>query len=294
MTGLLWAIGPLCFASIGRRIGAAGILVLGRIIGSLLLVIVCAAYLPLMPEARHIPDSQQVFWIAISSVLGMVLGDILLYEAFVSLGPRRATQIQMIAPVFSAGAAWLWMGETMGPWQLAGAAIVMGGIAVAVMARARTGEQGREPGVVTNKGVLFAIGSAILTGLGAVTLRQAFLIGHLDSIIAGTVRVGIGAMLLAFMPLIRGQLPGLLRHLRDPWILQRFVPGVLAGPVLGILCYVAAVKRVNPGLVSTLAQTSPLFMMPMIWYRYKAGIGWRAALATLAAIGGVALICWRP
>ncbi len=293
MTGLLWAIGPLCFASIGRWIGAAGILVLGRIVASVLLVIVSAAYLLIMPEARQVPDSQQVLWIAVSSVLGMVLGDILLYEALVSLGPRRATQIQMIAPVFSASAAWLWMGETMGPLQLAGAAIVMGGIAVAVMARARTGEKGREPGFVTNKGLACAIGSAVLTGLGAVTLRQAFRLGPLDSIITGTVRVGIGAVLLSFMPLVRGQLPALLRYLRDPWILQRFVPGVLAGPVLGILCYVAAVKRVNPGLVSTLAQTSPLFMMPMIWYRYNAGIGWRTALATLAAIGGVALICWR-
>lgn len=295
MTGLLWAIGPLCFASIGRRIGAFGILLLGRIIGALLLATITAVYLWVDPEVRHMPTGQQVFWLAASSLLGMVIGDFMLYEALVTLGPRRSTQVQMLAPVFSASTAWLWMGETMGLRQMLGAGMVMAGIAVAVVARARAGGQDREPGIVTTKGIVFATASAAMTGLGAVTGRRAFTIGQvdLDPIIAGTIRVAIAAMVLGFVPLLRGQLRGVLKHLGDPWILQRFVPGVLAGPVLGILCYVTAMKQINPGLLSTLSQTSPLFMMPMIWYRYKAPIGWQAALATLAAIAGVGIICWR-
>jgi drug/metabolite transporter (DMT)-like permease len=293
MTGLFWAIGPLCFASIGRRIGAMGILVLGRLIAASLLAVILVVYLLVEPSARQMPGDEQTMWIAASSLLGMVLGDILLYQALVTLGPRRTAQIQMISPLFSASAAWLWMGETMGLGQLVGAAIVMGGIAVAVMARATADEGGREPGTVTSRGVLLAAGSAFLTSLGAVTGRQAFIIGQLDPIVAGTMRVGIAAIVLGLVPLIKGQLPGLFRQLRDPWILQRFAPGVMAGPVLGILCYVGAMKRINPGLLTTLAQTSPLFMMPMIWYRYKAGIGWRAVVATLAAIAGVGVICWR-
>ena len=146
---------------------------------------------------------------------------------------------------------------------------------------------------MTTKGIIFATASAAMTGLGAVTGRRAFTMGELDPIIAGTMRVGIAAVVLGFVPLLRGQLRGVLRNLGDRWILTRFVPGVLAGPVLGILCYVAAMKQITPGLLSTLSQTSPLFMMPMIWYRYKARIGWQAALATLAAIAGVGIICWR-
>ncbi len=293
MTGLLWAIGPLCFASIGRRIGAMGILILGRMIGMVLLLGIMAIYLLVEPDARQMPSNPQIFWITASSVLGMVTGDILLYEALVTLGPRRTLQVQMVTPVFSAGVAWLWLGETMGPRQLLGAAIVVGATAVAVTARARVAVGDREPGVVTGRGVLFAIGAAALTSLGAVTGRQAFLIGHFDPIVAATIRVSVSAVLLGCMPLLRGSIPGLLGNLRDPWILRRFVPGVLSGPVLGILCYVAAMNLINPGLLSTLSQTSPLFVMPMIWYRYKTGIGWRAAAATLAAIVGVGVICWR-
>ena len=127
MTGLLWAIGPLCFASIGRRIGAFGILLLGRIVGALLLAIIAAVYLLIDPSVRHMPTGQQMFWIAVSSLVGMVIGDFMLYEALVTLGPRRSTQVQMLAPVFSASVAWLWMGETMGSRQMLGAAMVMGG-----------------------------------------------------------------------------------------------------------------------------------------------------------------------
>ena len=292
-TGFLWAIGPMCFASIGRKTGAFPVLLLGRLGGSLMLLAVLAVYAPFVPLARVVPSNGQILWIVVSSVLGMVAGDALLYEAFVSLGPRRSTQMLMLSPVFSVAAAWIWMGEVLSVRELAGIVVVMGGVAVAVIARGRAAATDREPGVVSVSGVLYALGAAALIGVSAVAGRQAFLIGELDPVLASFLRVGVAAAILWTVPLARGTAGRVLGYARDPWILQRLLPGLVAGPCVGILCYVGALKLVEAGVVSTLSQTSPLFMLPMLSWRYKARFGVQVLVSTIIALVGVALITWK-
>jgi drug/metabolite transporter (DMT)-like permease len=291
-TGFLWAVGPMCFASIGRRIGAFSVLLLGRLGGTVALALVLLVYAPLVSSGMEMPSGQQWLWIFISSLLGMVLGDALLYEAFVSIGPRRATQVLMLSPIFSVAVAWLFMGEVLDVTELAGIAVVLAAVAIAVTTRSKATTGGTEPGILGVAGVLNALGAAALIGVSAVAARHAFLIAPLDPILASFLRVAMAAGMLWLIPLSRGTTLKLLSHLKDQWILQRLIPGILAGPAIGIICYVTALKLIEAGVVSTLSQTSPLFMMPMIWYRYRARIGLRAALATIAALVGIAMIIW--
>jgi drug/metabolite transporter (DMT)-like permease len=44
------------------------------------------------------------------------------------LEPSRSSLTSMLEPVVAALVAWLWLGETMAPWQIAGGAAVLGGI----------------------------------------------------------------------------------------------------------------------------------------------------------------------
>lgn len=200
----------------------------------------------------------------------------------------------MLAPVASVAAGWLWMGETLSGRQLVGGLIVLGAVAIAVVARnVATAAEDREPGHVTARGVIHAAMAAIFIGLGAVTGRKAFALAPLDPMLATLLRVGIAAGALIVYAEVGRKEYIRAEWLRDGWLLQRLIPGTLAGTVFGMLCYMAALKRIEAGLVSTLAQTSPLWMLPMIWYRYKARIGGRVLLATLTGIAGVAMICWK-
>ncbi len=85
-TGLFWAISPMCWSSIGRRIGAFPILVMARLAGTAVLLAIMVPYS--WAVAVAVPSSGQLGWIAVSSFLGLVLGDMFLYQALVSLGPR--------------------------------------------------------------------------------------------------------------------------------------------------------------------------------------------------------------
>jgi drug/metabolite transporter (DMT)-like permease len=76
----------------------------------------------------------------------------------------------------------------------------------------------------------------------------------------------------------------------DPPTRNRILLGTLLGPTAGMICYVSSLKFLEAGLSSTLSSISPLVLLPIIYLRYKARIGWDVVVACGLAIVGVAII----
>jgi drug/metabolite transporter (DMT)-like permease len=291
----LWSVAPLAFAAAGRRIGPFRVNLLRIAIGTTVLVIVLGIA-HLIPAWRPVlPGSPQVMWLALSGIAGMSIGDALYYDALVRLGPRRALQILTLAPVGSALLAFAWLGETLRPNELFGIAVVMSAVAYAIyIERKAEGDVAREPGRVSTRGVVNALLAALCMGFGAVLTRQAFTSQpDLSTLAATTVRVGSAAVILWIVPLVSGTAGRVASHLADPHVRSRIAIGTIAGPLLGMSCYVAALKYAKAGTVSTLSSMSPIMIIPLVAWRYKTRVRKRAVAAALVAIVGVALISWR-
>jgi len=299
LTAIGWAISPLCFASAGRRIGSHAVVVMRLLAAGAMFAVLAWPYALMRSAAPAMPDAAQLMWLALSGLAGAVVGDMMFFEALVRLGPRRASQAGVIAPVVSVATGWLALGEALGLRALAGVVLVLAASSYAIFAGAGTAARepsgdGGEPGSVSVVGVLLGIGGAVGAGVGAVLARQAFCTGPpLDPVIATVVRVDASAIMLGAFAAVRGQLVPMLAKLRDRHILTRMLAGTLAGPFLGMLCYVAALAHIEAGLVSTLAAMSPVFILPLVAVRYKARIGWDVVVATVLAAAGVGLICLR-
>lgn len=293
-TAVFWGISPLCFASAGRRIGSYPVALLRVAIATGLLLAILPVYRLSAHVTLSMPTGPQWFWLFVSGVTGMGVGDLLAYEALATLGPRRTTQVNTLAPAASVLLAWVWLGETFRPITLLGMAVVLAATSYAVLARCSQDEVTREPGKVSGWGLFCAIGGAVLMGAGAVTARQAFVIAPIDPLLATTVRVGGAAAFLWLIAVARREVVPLWRHMGDPTIRNRILLGTLFGPTLGMICYVSALKYTEAGLVSTLASISPLVLLPIVYLRYKARIGWDVVVACALAIAGVALIQMRP
>lgn len=305
LTAIGWAVSPMCFASAGRRIGSHAVVVLRLLMATVMLAVVLGAYALARGGAVAMPVGSQAMWLVLSGLAGTVVGDVMFFEALVRLGPRRASQAGVIAPVTSVLTAWLALGESLGAVALAGIALVLSASFYAIIAGAgseRSGDsphrppvgRGGEPGRVSVAGILLGVGGAVGAGVGAVLARQAFRTGPpLDPLVATVVRVWASAVMLAAPAMIGGRLTPMLRQMRDRHIFTRMLAGTLAGPFAGMLCYVAAFRYIEAGLVSTLAAMSPVFILPMVAVRYRARIGWDVAAATVLAAGGVGLICMR-
>src|SRR5262245_33871695 len=149
-TAVFWALSPFAHAAAGRRIGAFATNLWRALAASILLlgtVTATGSALPSGPAGRMI---------IISGLLGVGVGDLLIYDAFVRLGPRRGVQLLALGPVFSFLLAWTWLGETVAPVALTGAGLVLAASAVAMWIERRAGK-GSEPGEVSARGIASAV-----------------------------------------------------------------------------------------------------------------------------------------
>lgn len=285
-TAACWAVAPIAHAAAGRRIGPFATNLWRAFAATLLLV----ATMGLTGAAW--PTGPAAVVMGISGLVGVGVGDLLIYDAFVRLGPRRGVQLLALGPVFSFLLAWGWLRESVAPMALAGAGLVMAASAAAIWLERRTGG-GTEPGIVTRRGVVSAVGGAALLGFGAVLARRAWQLDPgMDPVGAATLRVASATAMLWLIPF--GQGPGAFRRLIAPMadraLLVRIGVGTLLGPYLGMLTYVAAFRHLEAGLVSSLVALSPLIILPVSRLRHGARVGPATVGVALAAACGVALI----
>lgn len=295
VTATLWAISPVIMASAARRIGAQNVNVLRIAIATAFFLLLLPVYALLVEGPLPLPSAVAIGYLVVSALTGMVIGDFFYYETLVLMGPRRAAQMNTLAPVASVLFAWLWMGERLSWTALGGIALVLGSISFATWIDRKPKENSREPGHVSAKGVAFGLGAAACTGLGAVFTRWAY---HddasLDPILAATLRVGSAALMLWTIPVYQRRVAQTVAHLADPGARVRLIAGTATGAFGGLLFYVMAFKYAPAGIVSTLAAMSPLLIIPIVSLKYRTWIAPPIVIATATAIAGVALIMWKP
>ncbi|MFO1142594.1 MAG: DMT family transporter [Amaricoccus sp.] len=200
-----------------------------------------------------------------SGLLGIFVGDSLLFITLNRLGPRRAGILFALNAPLAALLGWLALGETLPPQSVAGIALTVAGVALAIAYGRRPG-QGSAWEAVRGRlwmGVLTGLGAASGQALGSLTARPVMAAG-VDPFAASLVRVGVAALcitlLLRFLPAdVRPRAP-LTRRTAALTALAAFL-GLGVGMTL--LLYALAGGKV--GIVSTLSATSPVLILPMLW-----------------------------
>lgn len=89
-------------------------------------------------------------------------------------------------------------------------------------------------------------------------------------------------------------LPVMLMHRKTAFATQRPALHVVRSILLfgAIACWSAAVTMVPLAVVSTLALTIPLFVLPMASFFLKEKVGWQRTVATLAGFSGIFLVVY--
>jgi drug/metabolite transporter (DMT)-like permease len=128
---ICWAVSAFIFETAGRRIGSLALNLIRLIVAFPLLAAIAWAWrgaaLPLDVSARG------WVWLAASGVIGFNFGDLCLYRAYLLIGARLSTLMMSLVPPLTALIGWLMLGETLTRRDLAGMALIAGGIAWAVL-----------------------------------------------------------------------------------------------------------------------------------------------------------------
>jgi drug/metabolite transporter (DMT)-like permease len=287
VTLVLWSLTPFFFRATGQLIGPFATNLLRLSIAFPVLLLACAAMFPWTGFAGF-PAWDTALLLALSGVLGLGLGDLLLYRSLFHVGPERSSLLMTLAPVVTAVIAWIVLKEYLSAAQIAGMALVLGGVLAAVWVPA-TGNSGRWNGAANG------VAAALCQGIGSVMAREAFLReADLSPIYATTVRIGAAALMIILIARGRGTFLAGMKSLRAPRVLPRIVLGTFSGPILGMTCYIAAMKYQPAGVVTTITFMTPLIVMPLGAWRYRTGIPWLVAAGAGLAVAGVVLLGWNP
>jgi drug/metabolite transporter (DMT)-like permease len=233
-------------------------------------------------------------WLALSGLIGFVLGDAALFQAFVMIGPRLAMLLMALSPVMGAVLAWLLLGETLSGWEILGMALAIGGVAWVVTDR-RNGKSNpdRAPRAYLI-GVLFGLGGALGQALGLILSKQG-LHGDFSALSGNVIRLIAATITIWAFTALSGQAPNTLRVLRArPGAMRYIVGGAVAGPFLGVWLSLIAVQNAPVGVASTLMSFPPILLIPLGWLIFKERITQRAIAGTVLALAGVAVLFLHP
>jgi drug/metabolite transporter (DMT)-like permease len=231
--------------------------------------------------------SDRWLWLGLSGVVGLVIGDIFLFQAFVWIGPRLSMLMMSLAPVIAAFQAWLFLGEIVTLGQMAGIALTLSGVAWVVMGRNPSGTA-RDKNYT--RGILYGLGGAIGQATGLVLAKNG-LSGDFSPISANLIRMISATVVLWVITFIQGQAKETVQTLVDNRNALIFVLlGTFAGPFLGVSFSLLAIQNSAVGIASTLMALPPVFLLPISYFVFKERYSWGVILGTLLAIVGVALL----
>jgi drug/metabolite transporter (DMT)-like permease len=203
--------------------------------------------------------------LVLSGMLGIFVGDSLLFAALNRLGPRRAGILFALNAPMAALLSWAWLGETLELAAVIGIGVTAFGVALAILygnrGQVSTGLEAIKGSL--SAGVALGLGAALGQALGIIIARP-LMAGGLDPFAASLLRIGVSAACLSVLL----QLPFDVTKPKAAltWKITAYTASVgFLGLGVGMTFLLFALSGGKAGIVSTISATTPVIILPMLW-----------------------------
>lgn len=283
LTAVLWSGTSVAFSGAAVRIGSLQLnlnrLVLAAIF-LILTIIIMGANLTL--------TATQISYLAVSGIIGLVIGDSFLFRAYQFIGARLGMLLMSLAPAMTAIMAYFILGEVVSLLGICGMAITIGGIALVVS------EKQEIPAAkykIDKMGIFLGLMAAWGQAAGLIFAKFAFNIGEINGFVATFYRIFASIIIMVPVAVIARKYKNPVKLFKnDVKALNMTVLGTVLGPYLGITCSLVAVAYTKVGIAATLMSTTPIIMLPIAVYVQKEKLTWRGITGAFLAVAGVAIL----
>lgn len=290
-TAFFWSLTAIFFSKSGELVGA---IFLNKI--RLLFAVIIYASIIFVLYGSVIPEginSTQYFWLGISGVVGLALGDSFLFKALLVIGPRLTTLIFSCNPIITTTVAWFFLGEKLSPINLFGIALTTSGILWVILEKQNGNGKNKHLDKKTLiKGVLLALGGATGQALGLILTKQGMSHsgGEIDPLMASYIRLLFALVAIWTVSGLSGHLPNVLRAMGNKKAMLYAFGGTIVGPFLGVWMSLVAIKYISTGIAATLNSLVPIMIIPVVMIVYKEKISPRSWIGAILAVVGVSLL----
>lgn len=288
LTAVFWTITALAFESASKKVGSLVVNIL-----RLSMALFFLGIYTWFSRGLFFPSDASLhgwIWLALSGLVGFVIGDLLLFQAFVVIGARISMLIMSLAPPIAALAGWLILGEKFTLQNTAGMSLTLAGIALVVLNRTP------KPGISGKRGMHFnypvaglflAFGGAAGQGVGLVLSKLGM--QEYDAFASSQIRVIAGIIGFAAVFTILGKWGSVRQAFSHIPAMRRLTLGAFFGPFLGVSFSLLAIQHTNTGVASTIMSIVPVLIIAPAVLINKEKLRLREVLGALLAVAGVSL-----
>ncbi len=284
-TAFCWAFTSLFFTIAGQRVGSV---VVNRTRLLVAVFFLGITHVILMGQIFPFEASfHNWFWLGMSGVIGLAVGDAMLFQAFVVIGTRLPILLMSLAPVIGTVEAWIFLNEKLTPLEILGIVITVSGITWVLADKNRDMKSADRKKLAI--GVLLGIGGAAGQATGLLTSKIG-LAGDFPALSGNLIRMVVAASVMWLATIFMGRAKYTISKLNDLKAVKAIIGGAIFGPFVGVWMSLVAVKYSRIGIAATLMALTPIFTIPLVRIVFKENISIHAILGTLMAIAGVAVL----
>ena len=285
LAAFCWSVSSLISADIARNIGGLAFNRIRLFFVSLMLIA-----FTIYQDTWNTIHNDFFFTIIISGIIGIFVGDTLLFIALQKIGPRRNNILFSLAAPFTVMLNIFFLNEVMTFVNLLGCLIVFFGVVIAI-AYGNSNDQIHRWEIVQGSlkvGIILSVGAALCQSIGLILMKPVLNAGA-DPIASAAIRTSISLFFISFTFLFNYENFNPKKKITLKIILQSILSGFI-GMALGMSLLLIALKNADAGIVATLSSTSPILILFLIWLLTKKIPSLGAWFGTILAIMGTGLI----
>jgi drug/metabolite transporter (DMT)-like permease len=277
-SAFIWAISSTIYTVLGKKISPV---VLNLSKGAIAIVYILITLL-ILKESLPIISIEPLFLLLLSGAIGIGFGDTAFFSALNILGARKTLLIQTIAPAITALLGFILLNEQLKITSWCGMLLTIFGIAWVI--NERTKDKNDFSAFSQNRGIIWAIASAIAQSVGAILSRSALTQSDLSTLWSTLLRLAAGIIICSLvllwqnqhLPIDNGKQTVKTKREAKTFSLLSLVkkvkvssqPIIIAitafgSTYLGIWLQQISLKFTVAGIAQTLSATSPIFVIPI-------------------------------
>lgn len=284
VTAVSWTVTAVAFEAAGKRVGSLSVNFIRLVIAFLLLGIFTlftrGMFLPLDATGAN------WLWLLVSGIIGFVLGDLFLFQAYVEVGSRISMLIMASVPPITAITGLVFLKEKLSLMEVVGMLITVGGIALVILVKGSDEKKVEFSHPV--KGLIFAFIGALGQAFGLIFSKMGM--GSYNAFAATQIRVIAGLIGFALVITFSKHWGKLFSALKDLKAIGEISTGAFFGPFLGVSFSLLAVQYIATGVASTIMSISRILIIPVSIWIFKEKVSLKEIIGAFITIVGVALL----
>ena len=232
-----------------------------------------------------------------SGIVGLAIGDLFLFQAYISLGPRLGLLFLSLSPALASILAFLLLGESLSGGNILGIILTLTGIALVVLENNNTKKSSMDANFDVSRTMSWkGIIAGLIAGTGqavGIVLAKIGLNNHFPALSGNLIRMIAAFLALWLVTIIQRQVIYTFRqaNYQRSGILY-ILAGAIFGPLIGVSLSLFAIQNTNIGIASTIIALPPIFLLPIGYFIFKEHISRRAVVGTIIAVTGIGLLFW--